>query len=1098
VVTISKSTFLTPFGYLLSLLLLLLIPGTMRGQSITADVLGTVTDNTGSIVPNASVSIENVDTHETRNATTGASGEYTFSLLPIGVYALRINAPGFSPFQRSNISLSAGQRERIDAKMQVGSVAQQVVVTGAPPALQTDDSTVGTTISDRAVQDLPTNGRNFINLAQLVPGANAGTANSIASGSRPDDRRETSAVSVNGQSTMVNTEEIDGLDNNERVIGTIGVRPSIDAIQEFRVETNLYTAEVGRTSAGVINILTKSGTNTFHGSAYEFLRNDKMDARDFFATAGAKPEFRQNQFGGSIGGPIIRDKSFFFADFEGLRRVQGTTSTVTVPTLFEEQNPGNFSDAGGPVVANSQISPIALNYYKLYPAPNLPGFANNFVDSPNVVQNAELADIRFDEHFNQNNLFFARYSINRTNTNTPGPFPEVNGIFPGGNVYGEDGTSDQQEQNVALNYIHIFTPSVLLELKAGYTRINNASLPLNYGNAVSSQFGLTGANYADATSHFLTPFVPSGYGSVGDGEYLPLQDLDNTFQYNGSLSINKGNHNFKMGGTLIRRQATNIQSAFAAGAFNFNDTFAQSQVSADTLGACNTAQADTCTLVSMLEGIAFTAQRSNQLFPISYRTWEPSGYFQDNWRALPWLSLNMGIRYDVFTPYTEKHNRLSNLDPATGTLILAGVNGVNDAAGVKIDYRNLAPRFGFAASLPHRSVVRGGFGISFFPDNYGTSGDRQNQPFVYNFQPAPEYNIASGLPVPVLDNGQVTNPQGAIANAMDTSFGNAYMYQTSLTYEQQIGSNVVTVSYVSDIGRHLAQFIPNIDVPLPSAQPYQDYCSPAESAACLALPTIQSVRPYNGTLPGITSITQTYSHGVSYYNAAQLAFRRNLSRGLTFNANYSFAHMLDNAADLNQDNQAGYGLIPSKISTYDYGNSDADVRNRVAGSFNYDLPFGQRLTGYKKAIAGGWQTNGILVWQSGLPFTVQNNVPQINTGAGDDRPNLVAKPTISNPNNTQYFNIAAFQPQAFGTAGNSPRNPLHGPHFRHFDFSAFKEFPIHENVHLEFRTELFNLTNTPSFGVPNAALGTNGFGSVSGDAPYYTPREIQFALKLLF
>ncbi|MBB5061942.1 TonB-dependent receptor [Granulicella mallensis] len=1079
-------------------LLLLLVPGTSRAQNITADVLGTVTDSTGAIVPNAAVVIENLDTHETRNATTSPAGEYGFTLLPIGTYTLRVTAPGFSTFSQATLPLSAGDRRRVDAKLQIGAASERITVTGAPPALQTDDSTIGTTIGEQAVQDLPTNGRNFINLAQLVPGANSGTANSIASGSRPDDRRETSAVSVNGQSTMVNTEEIDGLDNNERIIGTIGVRPSIDAIQEFRVETNQYTAEVGRTAAAVINILTKSGTNTFHGSAYEFLRNDILDARDYFSTSGPKPEFRQNQFGGSIGGPIIRDKTFFFADFEGLRRVQGTTSTVTVPTLFEEQNPGNFSDAGGPVLTAAQLNPIALNYYKLYPTPTSSGFSNNFVSSPNDTQNAELADARIDEHFNQNNLFFARYSINRTNTNTPGPFPAVNGIEPGGNVYGEDGVSNQQEQNVALNYIHIFTPSVLLELKAGYTRINNASLPLNFGNSVSSQFGLTGANYSDPTSHFLTPFVPSGYGSVGDGEYLPLQDIDNVFQYNGSISINKGNHSMKMGATLIRRQATNIQSAFAAGAFNFNDNFAAGQVSAGTLGACNNPQADTCTLISMLEGVAFTAQRSNQLYPISYRTWEPSVYFQDNWRALPWLTLNLGVRYDLFTPYTEKHNRLSNLDPTTGTLILAGVGGVNNAAGVETDYSNFAPRFGFAATLPYKAVVRGGFGMSFFPDNYGTSGDRQNQPFVFNFQPAPEYNISQGLPVPSLDNSQIANPQGAIANAMDPSFRNAYMYQSSLTYEQQFGANVLTVTYVSDIGRHLAQFIPNIDVPLPSAQPYQDNCAPAGSAACTALPTLQSVRPFNGTLPGITSITQTYSHGVSYYNAGEIAFQRRISQGLTFNVNYTLAHMLDNAADLNQDNQAGYGLIPSLISTYDYGNSDADVRNRLAGSFNYDLPFGKSLTGYKKAIAGGWKTNGILVWQSGLPFTVQNNVPQINTGAGDDRPNLVGNPTLSHPNNTQYFNVAAFQPQAFGTAGDAPRNPLHGPHYRHFDFSAFKEFPVHKDLHLEFRTEIFNLTNTASFAVPNAALGTNGVGSVSGDAPYYTPREIQFALKLLF
>ena len=1068
-------------------------------QGVTGDILGTVTDSTGASVPNAKVTVTNTGTQAIRHLTTDASGDFDFSLLSLGTYTLTTDAPGFSESRNNSIALSAGQRERVNVKLSVSSgKATSVTVSGAAPALQTDSAVLGTTITDQQVQNLPTNGRNFINLAQLVPGANSGTASSIASGSRPDDRRETSAVSVNGQATDVNTELIDGLDNNDRIQGLIGVRPSIDAIQEFSVQTNLYTAEVGRTAAAVINIITKSGTNRFHGSAYEFLRNDKLDARDVFKTTGTKPEFRQNQFGGSIGGPIVRDKTFFFADVEGLRQVQGSTSTVTVPTVFEEENPGNFSDAGGPVIPTAALNPIALNYFKLFPLPtntSPTAFANNFVSAPNRVQYQWLADARVDEHFNPNNLFFARYSINNTNTDTPGPFPEVNGIFPGGNVYGEDGTAQQQEQNIDMDYTHIFTPSVLLELKAGYTRINNASLPLNYGNSLSTQLGLPGANYSDPTSHFLTPFVfdSGGYGSVGDGEYLPLQDIDNTFEYNGALTVNKGNQNLKMGATLIRRQATNIQSAYAAGVFQFNDTYAQ------TLGpaayrSCNNVvngqTVDTCSLVSLFEGEALTAQRANQLFPISYRTWEPSAFFQDNWRALPWLTLQLGVRYDVFTPYTEKHNRISNVDLTTGHMLIAGQDGVSDTLNLKATTTNLAPRFGFDVSLPHQAVLRGGFAISYFPDNYGTSGDRQNQPFVYNFQPNNEYAISQGLPIPTYDTSQITNPTGAIQNAIDPAYRDAYIYQTSLTYEQQFGANTLSVTYAGNVGRHLAQFIPNIDVPTPT--PGVNLLNNATA--------LQAARPYtvNGLLPNVSSITDTYAHGVSYYNAAEVELKRRLVRGLTMDVNYTYAHMLDNAADLNQDNQAGYGLIPTQESTYDYGNSDSDIRNRLSGYFDYILPFGQNLRGWKRAVAGGWETNGILSWQSGLPFTVQNNTPEIGTGATNDRPNLVGNPTVSNPSNGDYFNTAAFVPQAVGTAGSSPRNPLHGPHSREFDFSGFKEFPIRENYHLQFRTEVFNLSNTPSYAVPNAALGTNGFGTVSGDAPYYNPREIQFALKLLF
>ncbi|WP_213807394.1 TonB-dependent receptor [Granulicella sp. dw_53] len=1057
--------------------------GDIYAQSTTADILGTVSDQSGAVIPNASVTVENLGTHETRHAVTSSSGEFTFTTLSVGSYSVRVEDQGFTTYQVPSIAIQAGDRRRVDAHLTVGSGDQTVQVNTAPPTLQTDNSTIGSTISNEAVENLPTNGRNFIDLVQLVPGANPGTANSIAGGTRPDDRRLTSAVSINGQSTMVNNEEIDGLDNNERIIGTIGIRPSIDAIQEFRVETNLYTAEVGRTAAGVITILTKSGTNQFHGSAYEFLRNDALDATEYFASS--KPPFRQNQFGGSLGGPVLQNKLFFFGDYEGLRIVQGSTSTVTVPTLYQEQHPGDFSDVGGPVIPTAQLNPIGLRYFALYPAPNKPGTVNNYFSAPKRSQFAHLADGRIDAHINDKNILYGRYSINVTSTNTPGPLPLVNGIAPGGSVYSEDGVAQQQQQNILADYIHIFTPNILLELKAGYTRINNASLPLNFGTNASAQFGLTGVNY-NAESSALSPFLPNGYASVGDGEYLPLQDIDNTFQYLGSVSINKGNHSIKIGAGLVRRQATNIQSSLAVGQFSFTGQYAASVL--PTCSGTGTNSTNTCGIASMLLGIADQVQRGNQLFPVSYRTWEPSGYIQDNWHVIPNLTLNLGVRYDLFTPYTERNNHLSNFDDATGKLIVAGLNGVSDTAGVATDYSNFAPRFGFALTLPKATVVRGGFGISFFPDNYGTSGDRQNQPFVYNFGPNYNYNISQGLTVPFVDSSQITNPTGSINTAMARNFRNAYMYQMSLTAEKQIGANVISLTYVGNIGRHLAQFIPNIDVPVP-----QSVVNYTTNTAAL-----QQARPYNSTVPGISSITEVYSAGVSNYNALQAVVQRRITNGLAFNVNYTLAHQLDNSPDLNQSNQAGIGLLPKQISTYDYGNSDSDIRNRVTGTLNYALPFGARSHGIEKVIFSGWKSNALLVWQSGSAFTVQNNNPQINTGVTNDRPNKIGKPNLDNPTNAEYFNVAAFAPQAFGTAGNSPRNVLHGPHFRHFDISAFKEFSIFERATLQFRTEVFNLTNTPSFALPNAALNSNGVGTISSTTQFYTPREIQFALKLLF
>ena len=447
------------------------------------------------------------------------------------------------------------------------------------------------------------------------------------------------------------------------------------------------------------------------------------------------------------------------------------------------------------------------------------------------------------------------------------------------------------------------------------------------------------------------------------------------------------------------------------------------------------------------------------------------------------------MRYDLFTPYTEKHNRLSNLDLATGQLLVAGVDGVSDTAGVITDYRNLAPRFGFAWTLGKGTVIRGGFGISFFPDNYGTAaGDRQNQPFVSNFGPAYTYSISNGLPIPGPSN--YMNPTGSIASAMAPNFSSAYMYQSSLTLEKQIGNNVASLAYVGNVGRHLAQIVGNYDTPAPSPIPATGTSTDNDP--------FQTRRPFYNTLPDITSISEVFSSGASYYNAMEAEIQRRYIKGLTFNANYTYAHMLNNTTDLNAASSAGYGLLPTQVSQYDYGNSDTDIRHRFSASAAYDLPFAKNLHGFAGAALGNWQSNAIAVWQTGLPFTVTNSVAEINTGVSSDRPNLVGAPNLSNPNNAEYFNVAAFAPQAFGSPGDSGRNTLHGPHFRHVDFSLFKTFPLYEEFRLQFRAEAFNISNTPSFANPNSTINSPGVGSISSTSEFYTPREIQFALKLLF
>jgi len=1040
-------------------------------QATTGDILGTVTDGSGASVSGAKVVIENLGTHETRTAQTGSGGDFVFTTLSTGHYSVNIDFSGFKRYSVADLTLGSGDRARVTALMQIGQQSEMVEVSAQPPALQADSSTLSDTLAEKSVQDLPVNGRNVTRLVQLTAGANEGLPSGLGSGTRPDDRRQTSSVSVNGQSDAMNNNVVDGMDNNERIIGTIGVKPALDAISEVRVQTNEYTAESGRTAGGVINIITKSGTNQYHGTAYEFFRNDKLDARDFFATIGPKPEYRQNQFGGSLGGPIIKNKTFFFADYEGFRAVQGVTTTATVPTAAEHL--GDFSaiptqltylDGKTPIPGNripaSQISPISANYMSLYPVPNLPGTANNYQGTFGRTQFSHTADGRLDHHFNDNNLFFARYSINAISTFTPPVFPAVNGVQGGGVNY--DGPSQEWAQNAQLDYVHIFSAKALLELKGGYTRVNIASFPINpLGQNLSAKFGLTGVNVSNPTSE-LAPFYVTGFATLGDTVNLPLLYVDNTFQYNGTFSYTAGAHSIKVGAALIRRQAMAYSSGSPAGRFTFNP--------APTGNA----------VATLLLGVPFSTQRVLELSAPGYRTWEPSVYFQDDWRVTRWLTVNLGARYDVFTPFTEMHNRLSNFDPSTGQIIVAGQNGVSGTAGVKTDYSNLAPRVGFAATLGQGFVLRGGYGITYFPGNITSAAYLNNPPYTYTYGPVSNLPLSAGLPP--LTTPSITNPTGSLY-AEDKNFRSSYLHQFNLDLQKQFGANVFSVAYVGELGRHIAQLLPNID--LPQASPL---ANPASRA------------PFAAVAPNVSLIGFLQSQGTSSYNALQLSFQRRFTKGLTVNSNYTWAHGIDDVSTFSNGYAAGVALNPAATGTYDRGNSDLDVRNRFVASVNYELPFGKSLQGPMKQLFRGWQINTIGVWQTGLPFTITDSNPQANLGpsVSSDRPNVVGSTSVSNQNLSQWFNTQAFAPQAFGTLGNVGRNTLYGPSQRRLDLSLFKNFQIREFGTLQFRAESYNLTNTASFANPNSALGNPSFGTISSTNAASTPRQIQFALKFQF
>jgi len=1049
-----------------------------HAQATTGDVVGTVVDATGSVVPGATVELTNLDTEEKRTIVTDDSGQYTFSLLKPNHYSIAITRRGFKKSTIDAFGLAAGDRAREDSRLQVGSEDQVIEVEAHAPALQSDSSVLSTTITDKATQDLPLNGRNYINLVQVVPGATEGLNNGLASGNRPDDRRQTSSVSINGQADVINNQLIDGMDNNERVIGSIGVRPSVESIQEVSVQTNTFTAEVGRSAGAIINIITKSGTNGFHGSAYEFFRNTVLDANPYkFGVVIPKPKWNQNQFGGSLGGPLQRDKTFFFGDYEGFRLIRGVNpSQTTVPTAFERANPGNFTDnpAIGRIVAPALFDKVGLQYLNLFPLPTSTGLTNNYTVAPSYAQNATTADGRVDHRFKNSDLLFARYTYNAVSTNIGGLFPTVTAaglpVSPGGNLGSYPGAAFSNAHQAQLDYIHTFTPNTLLELKAGYTLLHTAQNPIGFGQAVNTAFGQPNINISDRTEELAPVTITQG---TNLGFHPPIIYLENTWQYLGTLNWNHGKHSVKFGGGIIRRQDTSTQTDSAAGTWTM------------------------ATFADLLTGTFTSVSRNAILITPHNRSWEPHAFIQDDWHAAPNLTLNLGIRWDYYQPYTETKNQLSNFDITTGTIVVAGTTGVNKYGNVKPDYTNVAPRVGFAYTVMPKTVVRGGFGMSYAPENLTSGSALVNQPFTGSYGPCSTVpaqgtttgcdqtysHLANGLPLPTPRSA--ASPSGSVSAALDPNFKSTYVEQFNLTGEREFGATILRLTYVGELDRRMAYYLPDANT----------------FAANTGVAGGSGVRTYAATSPGVTSVPLFTSRGAGSYNGLQFVAKRRLSHGLDLSFNYTFAHGLDDSEAISNDGGDGFGSVPSQVSTLEYGNSNLDIRHRFSGTFNYALPFGNNLKGITGILGRGWQANGLVSWNTGLPFSVLNtsNVGGTRPGTtSSDRPNQIASPRVSHSSVTQWFNTAAFQAQAAGTVGNEHRDQVYGPGLQRVDLSLFKTFDLTERFKFEFRTEAFNVLNTAQFAFPTATLGNAAYGRISSTAFSYNPRIIQFAGKVHF
>ena len=1054
----------------------------------TADIVGRVTDNSGGVLPGATVTVENVGTRDVRTAVTSETGDYVFTLLPLGAYTVKIELQGFTS-QTSRTVLTSGDRVRVDGRLNVGAITETVQVTAEAPLLQTDASTLRTLVTEKAVQDLPVVGRNFINLVQMVPGANTGANNSVASGTRPDDRRQTSAVSINGAADTQNNQMIDGMDNNERYIGTIGVKPSMDAIQEVRVQTNLYSAEVGRTGGGVINILTKSGTNEFTGSAYEFYRNDRFDERDYFATVD--PILDQHQFGGSLGGPVIPNRTFFFADYERFDSERGQVNNLTIPTMKMRQ--GDFSEVAAQIydpfttprtpfpgnrIPANRIDPIAARYLALFPAPTTAGLANNYQSTTEGFQRSHTADVRFDHRVNPANTIWGRWSYNNLDNYHPSgcPMDQGSGFFPGcltGTNAGFPGPNKTTASGYQGNYVRVFSPTLVGEFKGGLLDLDIASYAANGGKNPSAALGLPGVNVDDVATG-LALMNMNGFAILGDAQNLPLIIRNFTKQFSAVLTQTAGAHSFKFGGGIVLREFTNIQSSSPNGIFTFNPNLTRS---ATGQGGHSVA--------SFLLGLPSTVLRNHTPFEPKYHTNEPSLFVQDDWRATGWLTVNLGLRYDVYPPYTEESDQMSNLDPFTGTLYVAGQNGASRTAGVNTDYSNVQPRLGFAATLPHQMVVRGGYGLTFVPSTQTSFSVMKNEPLFSIYGPVtnigdalggvPDLLLNQGLPVVQTPTISAARDLAGTFRAVDVNLKSTRYQQFNLNVEKEFAGNVATVGYVGNLG---------------------DFVSSGNNQNLNLAPIgpggVQARRIFGPTLPRLNTINYYTTRHESSYHALQLIFQRRFRDGLAVTTHYT------RSVAKSSGPQPWAVIDPVTFEfTEEWSYSANDVPHAWVGQVNYALPFGRDLTGLRSLLAG-WQVNVSAFWQSGRPWSVSNSTERANTGGGD-RPNMVGDPILPKSERTvqRWFNTAAFEAQPQFTLGNAPTTVGWGPSQRRLDLSLFKDIILRGDSRLQLRWEVYNVMNVANFANPNTALGNAQFGSISSTGNSI-PRQMQFAAKVLF
>jgi len=1092
-------------------------------QVDTGSLVGTVKDASGAILAGITVTATNTDTGVATTVKSESTGDYVITPLNIGRYSVSVEATGFRKEVRKDIVLDVQQRIRLDFTLKVGSVTEIAEVSGAPPLLETESASLGDVVTSQTVELLPLNGRRYTDLAELTSGVSKVIEGPVNGGSSPTNGNAGGSFAVNGMRGDQNNFMLDGIDNNSNDNGDVAILSSVDAIAEFKIQTSNYSPEFGRSGGAVINASTKSGTNQFHGSAWEFLRNDALDSAQYgFGTNLPKAPFKQNQFGATIGGPVIKEKVFFFGDYEGTRIRSAQTDIVTVPSAAETT--GNFSDildvtsvtgtnalgrpiysgeiydpsttrtvagstvrdgfgfdatTGLPIAGQANVIPsgrlnqLGLNFAALYPVVAIPGGGNYSVNAPGSDR-VDQTDIRVDESISSKIQLFQRFSLSQDHRFQA---PVFSGLADGGSY--NTGNRPLSTRGLVLGYTQTVTPNLVNSARIGFNRVHYVSNIPSYGQ-----------NYPPAGLQFpgvpdnplvngLTLMQPSGYRRLGEPGYTPTRSTTQDIQLNDTLSFIHGKHWLKMGPQFRFDQFNLLQIGQPRGRVSFSGQF--------TAIDPGNQQDSGNSVADMLLGDPVSAVISSVTY-FGNRQHSYGAFAEDTYKVAPNLTLDLGLRYDYATPFYEAHNKQSNFDYTTGKIIPAGTAGYPKHLA-NVDKADFAPRVGFSYSpFPSRPlVVRAGYGRFFIFNEIRTGDPLQtdyNWPFF--FEPSftgdgftPALGMTPGTGFPALDPNNIGNLTLGVTS-QDWRLHTGVYDEWNINLEYQLpGTILITPAYVGSKGTHLQSLIDRNQIPTPSAT------------------FDQNARPY----PQYGGFTSIVNRGNSSYHAFQLKAEKKTSHGLYFLSAYTFSKSINDQPEICCNApwpQNSYNLPAEK------GLSDFDNRQRWVTSVDYAIPVGKgqkylNRGGVADAVLGGWHLGGIITFRSGFPFSPVIGYDPTNTGSqGLMRAQQIGSGHLAHPSINEWFNVNDFQDPACNCFGNAGKNILEGPGEKGADLSARKMFNVSERFRVEFRAELFNAFNHPVFSQPDNNID-DGPGSAGVITSTVIPqRQIQFALKLQF